>query len=116
MEVEQENFGRRLEGLLPLLEKETDPDNYEDVRPPLRSSSSAAAWSRDTDDGSFFVSQIAEEEEEKGADRLLFTFLTLISKLCKHCGMLELREPRETLCKIWGKDITHVHMWKFRAQ
>lgn len=50
-----------------------------------------------------FVWQIAEEEEEKGADRLLFTFLTLISKLCKHCSMLELGQPQDTLCKIWGK-------------
>lgn len=33
VEVEQENFGRRLESLLPLLEKATDPDNYEDVSP-----------------------------------------------------------------------------------
>lgn len=63
-----------------------------------------------------FVSQITEEEEEKGADRLLFTFLTLISKLCKHCSVLELGKPHDTLCKIWGKEITHMHIWKFRAQ
>lgn len=31
MEVEEEKFARRLEDLLPLLEKEIDPDNYEDV-------------------------------------------------------------------------------------
>lgn len=56
-----------------------------------------------------FVWQIADEEEEKGADRLLFTFLTLISKLCKHCSMLELGKPHDALCKIWGKEITRMH-------
>lgn len=63
-----------------------------------------------------FVSQIAEEEEEKGADRLLFTFLTLISKLCKHCSMLELGKPHDILSKIWGKEMAHMHMWKYKAQ
>lgn len=53
---------------------------------------------------------MAEEEEEKGADRLLFSFLTLISKLGKHCSMLELAKPHEMLCKIWGKkNHTHTH-------
>ncbi|XP_075867628.1 small subunit processome component 20 homolog [Nelusetta ayraudi] len=87
VEVEQENFGRRLEGLLPLLEKATDPDNYE---------------------------HMAEEQEEKGADRLLFSFLTLITKLGKHCSMLELAKPHEMLCKIWGHVEAHLrypHCW-----
>lgn len=33
VEVEEENFAKRLDGLLPLLAKELNPDNYEDVRP-----------------------------------------------------------------------------------
>lgn len=32
VEVEQEDFSRRLDDLLPLLEKEMNPDNYEDVQ------------------------------------------------------------------------------------
>lgn len=32
VEVEQEDFSRRLNDLLPLLEKEINPDNYEDVQ------------------------------------------------------------------------------------
>lgn len=54
-----------------------------------------------------FVFQIEEEQEERGADRLLFSFLTLISKLSKHCGLLELSKPHDTLCHIWGKGPTH---------
>lgn len=52
---------------------------------------------------------MAEEQEEKGADRLLFSFLTLITKLGKHCSMLELAKPHEMLCKIWGKKKSHTH-------
>lgn len=33
MEVEEEKFAARLDGLLPLLERETSPNNYEDVSP-----------------------------------------------------------------------------------
>lgn len=47
-----------------------------------------------------------EEQEEKGADRLLFSFLSLLTKLSKHCGFLELSKPHSTLCNIWGKGQT----------
>lgn len=50
------------------------------------------------------VLQIEEEQDEKGADRLLFGLLTLISKLNKHCGLLELSKPHDTLCSIWGEE------------
>ncbi|TMS03012.1 Small subunit processome component 20-like protein [Larimichthys crocea] len=44
----------------------------------------------------------------KEADRLLFTFLTLITKLSKHCSLLELSKPHhDTLRRIWGKGPTH---------
>ncbi|XP_059182433.1 small subunit processome component 20 homolog [Centropristis striata] len=87
VEVEEEAFARRLDDLLPLLEKEINPDNYEDIE---------------------------EEQEEKGADRLLFSFLTLITKLSKHCGLLELNKPQDTLSRIWGHIEAHLrypHCW-----
>lgn len=51
--------------------------------------------------------QIEEEQDEKGADKLLFNYLTLITKLSKYCGLLELSKPQDTLCRIWGKGLTH---------
>lgn len=61
------------------------------------------------------VLQIEEEQDEKGADRLLFSLLTLISKLNKHCGLLELSKPHDTLYHIWGKETSvtcaHALMW-----
>nr|XP_046234375.1 small subunit processome component 20 homolog isoform X2 [Scatophagus argus] len=87
VEVEEEQFARRLDDLLPLLEKEINPDNYEDIE---------------------------EEQDEKGADRLLFSFLTLITKLCKHCGLMELSKPHDTLLRIYGHIEAHLrypHCW-----
>ncbi|XP_071756588.2 small subunit processome component 20 homolog isoform X1 [Centroberyx gerrardi] len=87
VEVEGENFARRVEDLLPLIEKEIHPDNYEDIE---------------------------EEQDEKGADRLLFSYLTLITKLTKHCSLLELSKPHDTLCSIWGHIEAHLrypHCW-----
>ncbi|XP_077399499.1 small subunit processome component 20 homolog [Vanacampus margaritifer] len=87
VEVEEENFAKRLDNLLPLLAKELNPDNYEDMK---------------------------EEEVERAADRLLFTYLTLITKLIKHCGLLELTKPPETLASIWGHIEAHLrypHCW-----
>nr|XP_061809338.1 small subunit processome component 20 homolog [Nerophis lumbriciformis] len=87
VEVEEENFGKRLDDLLPLLEKELNPDNYEDIE---------------------------EEEDERAADRLLFTYLMLISKLIQHCRLLELTKPHETLEQIWGHVEEHLrypHCW-----
>lgn len=87
VEVEEEKFARRMDDLLPLLETEINPDNYEDIE---------------------------EEQDEKGADRLLFSYLTLITKLSKHCGLLELSKPHDTLCSIWGHIEAHLrypHCW-----
>ncbi|KAM9327768.1 small subunit processome component 20 homolog [Pholidichthys leucotaenia] len=87
VEVEEEKFSRRLDDLLPLLEREINPDNYEDIE---------------------------EEQEERGADRLLFSYLTLLSKLSKHCGLLELSKPDDTLRQIWGHIEAHLrypHCW-----
>ncbi|XP_074482513.1 small subunit processome component 20 homolog isoform X2 [Sebastes fasciatus] len=87
VEVEEEKFARRLDDLLPLLEKEINPDKYEDIE---------------------------EEEDERGADRLLYSFLTLITKLSKHCSLLELSKPQDTLGRIWGHIEAHLrfpHCW-----
>ncbi|XP_030576149.1 small subunit processome component 20 homolog isoform X2 [Archocentrus centrarchus] len=87
VEVEEEKFTHRLDDLLPLLEREINPDNYEDIE---------------------------EEQEEKGADRLLFSYLTLLTKLSKHCGFLELSKPHDTLSNIWGHIEAHLrypHCW-----
>ncbi|XP_047431848.1 small subunit processome component 20 homolog isoform X2 [Mugil cephalus] len=87
VEVEEEAFARRMDNLLPLLEKEINPDNYEDIE---------------------------EEQDERGADRLLFSHLTLITKLSKHCGLLELSQPHDTLSRIWGHIEAHLrypHCW-----
>ncbi|KAK0145461.1 Small subunit processome component 20 [Merluccius polli] len=87
VEVEGDNFARRLDDLLPIIEKEIRPDNYEDLE---------------------------EEETEKGADRLLFSYLTLITKLIQHCHLLELCKPRDTLDNIWRHIEAHLrypHCW-----
>ncbi|XP_047246285.1 small subunit processome component 20 homolog isoform X2 [Girardinichthys multiradiatus] len=87
VEVEEEKFASRMDDLLPVLEKEIHPDTYEDIE---------------------------EEEEEKGADRLLFSYLTLICKLNKHCGLLELSKPHDMLLHIWGHieaHLRHPHCW-----
>ncbi|KAK5849173.1 hypothetical protein PBY51_008835 [Eleginops maclovinus] len=87
VEVEEEQFTRRLDDLLPLLEKEINPINYDEIE---------------------------EEQDERGADRLLYSFLTLITKLSKHCSLLELSKPHDTLAQIWGHIEAHLrypHCW-----
>ncbi|KAK2883206.1 small subunit processome component 20 homolog [Channa argus] len=87
VEVEEEKFARRLENLLPLLERGINPGNYEDIE---------------------------EEQDEKGADRLLFSYLTLITKLSKHCSLLDLKKPHDILFHIWGHIEAHLrypHCW-----
>uniref|UniRef100_A0A3Q3F398 UTP20 small subunit processome component n=1 Tax=Kryptolebias marmoratus TaxID=37003 RepID=A0A3Q3F398_KRYMA len=86
VEVEEEEFVHRMDDLLPLLEREIHPDNFEDIE---------------------------EEQDERGADKLLFSYLTLISKLNKHCHLLELCKPRDTLLHIWHIEahLRHPHCW-----
>ncbi|XP_048124200.1 small subunit processome component 20 homolog [Alosa alosa] len=87
VEVEGERFTKRMEVLLPLIEKDIHTDNYEDIE---------------------------EEQDEKAADRLLFCHLTLITKLIKDCGFLQLTKPRDTLTSIWAHvdaHLRHPHSW-----
>lgn len=87
VEAEGEKFNRRLDDLIPLIEKEIQVSNFEDIE---------------------------EEEDEKAADRLLFCYLTLVIKLIKECSFLELHKPTDLLNSIWSHTDSHLrypHCW-----
>lgn len=103
VDVEGVEFESRLEAMLVTIEREIDPLQFEDVSILMSSHSfkrhlavCCAILSL------MFILQLKEESEEKAADRLLFSLLTLVAKLIKECNITQLTKHREIAHKICG--------------
>ncbi|KAM8982078.1 small subunit processome component 20 homolog [Sarcophilus harrisii] len=87
VETEGPAFERRFGTVLPVIERELEPSQLRDL---------------------------IEETDEKASDRLLFGFLTLITKLIKESNFLQLTKHPESLNNIWSHIQTHLshpHSW-----
>ncbi|XP_068951330.1 small subunit processome component 20 homolog [Petaurus breviceps papuanus] len=87
VEAEGVAFERRFGTVLPVIEKELEPSQLRDL---------------------------IEETDEKASDRLLFGFLTLITKLIKESNFLQLTKHPESLNNIWShiqSHLSHPHSW-----
>ncbi|XP_074127468.1 small subunit processome component 20 homolog [Sminthopsis crassicaudata] len=87
VETEGVAFERRFGTVLPVIERELEPSQLRDL---------------------------IEETDEKASDRLLFGFLTLITKLIKESNFLQLTKHPESLNNIWSHIQTHLshpHSW-----
>uniref|UniRef100_A0A4W3ITH8 UTP20 small subunit processome component n=1 Tax=Callorhinchus milii TaxID=7868 RepID=A0A4W3ITH8_CALMI len=86
-EAEGIGFEKRLERVLPIIETQINPVRFENFQ---------------------------EGTKEKAADRLLFSFLTLVMKLAKECNFINLRKSRTILTNIWSHIQSHLrypHSW-----
>ncbi|XP_055506481.1 small subunit processome component 20 homolog [Leucoraja erinacea] len=87
VEAEGVFFEKRFATILPILEAEIKPERFQNIE---------------------------EEGEEKAADRLLFSLLTLTVKLVKECSFIQLLKPSRVLTNIWGHiqaHLWHPHSW-----
>uniref|UniRef100_A0A8C4RVF6 UTP20 small subunit processome component n=1 Tax=Erpetoichthys calabaricus TaxID=27687 RepID=A0A8C4RVF6_ERPCA len=84
VELEGVCFERRLQSLLPLIEREIDPSKFEDID---------------------------DEVKEKAADRLLVVLLTLITKLIRECNLLQLFKNLYFNCLFVCLGHIRSHLW-----